>query len=383
MGRRLILLRQGLVLLALWIPALAQQAPRITEPRDGAILNRHDGSAVADGLRITVSGQAPGSGSVLVNGVPATVKDGVFESQVTLRERETRIVAEGQAGAKHAVKVLWDRDSFPRYRFSVDDNIWFLRDIARNVDKYQSIFENPYLSMWRDMHEKYGTKVHFNIYYETDFFNLTQMPVKFREEWRRNSDWIRLSFHARANDPAKPYLNAPAAQIRTDYELVAREIERFAGSDLLGKVTTVHWGEATREGSRALHDEGIRVLAGYFIMQDGQPRVSYYLSPEQVAHAGARDYWKDYSEDLVFVRHDIVINNVPLKDIEPFLEKVAADPHQSEVMELLIHEQYFYPDYQNYEPDFRQRVERAIAWVTKRGYKPVFYGDGFLGAGKN
>jgi hypothetical protein len=42
-------------------------------------------------------------------------------------------------------------------------------------------------------------------------------------------------------------------------------------------------------------------------------------------------------------------------------------------MELMIHEQYFYPDYQAYEPDYRQRVERAIEWVTKRGYKPVFF----------
>jgi hypothetical protein len=49
----------------------------------------------------------------------------------------------------------------------------------------------------------------------------------------------------------------------------------------------------------------------------------------------------------------------------------------------MIHEQYFYPDYVAYEPDYRDRVERAIRWVTKRGYKPVFFGDGFLGTGKD
>jgi hypothetical protein len=48
-------------------------------------------------------------------------------------------------------------------------------------------------------------------------------------------------------------------------------------------------------------------------------------------------------------------------------------------MELIIHEQYFYPEYRAYEPDYRQRVERAIEWVTRRGYKPVFFADGFLG----
>jgi hypothetical protein len=46
----------------------------------------------------------------------------------------------------------------------------------------------------------------------------------------------------------------------------------------------------------------------------------------------------------------------------------------------MIHEQYFYPDYVAYEPDYRQRVERAIDWVSGHGYKPVFYDEGFLGA---
>ena len=49
-------------------------------------------------------------------------------------------------------------------------------------------------------------------------------------------------------------------------------------------------------------------------------------------------------------------------------------------MELMIHEQYFYPDYRDYEPDYRQRVETAIKFVVDRGYKPVFYGDGLAGA---
>jgi hypothetical protein len=76
----------------------------------------------------------------------------------------------------------------------------------------------------------------------------------------------------------------------------------------------------------------------------------------------------------------LVINLFPLADIVPRLEQVAADPHQAEIIELMIHEQYFYPDYVAYEPDYRQRVERAIEWVSQHGYKPVFYSDGFLGA---
>lgn len=370
---------------------LAERGPRqswepepplaITDPPDGAILNRHDGEVTSEGLRITLRGTSRLKGAVVVNGVRCEVSGGRFQLPLTLKDRETRIVAE-TAGARAEATVLWDRDSFPRYRFSTDDNIWFLRDIARNADRYKSIFENPYLAMWRDLHERYGTKFHHNIYYETDGFNLSQMPGKFRDEWRRNAGWMRLSFHALANDPDRPYVHASAEQILRDYRLVVREIERFAGKEVLHPVTTVHWGETTLAAARALRSEGIRTMVGYFDVRNGIPSVGYYLTVPQLRYLMGRDYWKDTREDITFVRHDIVINTVPLDRIDPHLEKIAADPHQSEVMELMIHEQYFYPDYVAYEPDYRQRVERAIQWVTRRGYRPVFYEDGFLGTGR-
>ncbi|MCW5979934.1 MAG: hypothetical protein KIT09_17770 [Bryobacteraceae bacterium] len=359
--------------------ARGEVAVRITEPPDGAILNRHDGEVTPAGLKITVKGVCGPEAAVRVNGVAARVGNGLFEAPVTLKDRETRLVAEA-AGARDTRTILWDRDSFPRYRFSTDDNIWFLRDIARNAGRYGSIFENPYLAMWRGMREKYGARIHFNIYYETDGFNLSMMPDKYKPEWQANQDWIRLTFHARANDPDRPYIHASGEKVGEDYRLVTREIERFAGKQLLSPATTVHWGETTLDGARALRKEGIKILAGYFRLQDGRPSVSYYLPLEQVRYLMGRDYWKDTREDLIFIRHDIVINTVPLDQIDAWLERIAADPHQSEVMELMIHEQYFYPDYVAYEPDYRERVERAIQWVTRRGYKSVFYEEGFLGA---
>jgi hypothetical protein len=353
---------------------------RITEPLDGAIFNRHDGEVTAAGLTVTVKGYCRSAKSVRVNGLSVPVRDGRFEAPVLLRERQTKIVAEGRRSLRDAITVLWDRRSFPRYRLSTDDNIWFLRDIARNQYRYQSIFDNPYLAFWLQIHKKYGAKVHFNIYYETEGFDLSQMPDRFRPEWQANRDWIRLTFHARANDPDRPYIHAPPQKLVEDYRLVTREIERFAGKELTSPITTVHWGETTRAAARALRAEGVLGLVGYFEERDESPRVSYYVTLPQFLHLMKRDYWKDNEADLLFVRHDLVINTVALDQIVPHLKRVAADPHQSEMMELMIHEQYFYPDYRAYQPDFRERVERAVRWVTERGYRPVFYADGFLGS---
>jgi len=343
-------------------------------------VNRHDGQLTGGGLLISVEGRCSGAGQISVNGRRVAVGNGRFRTSLILRDRETRITAEAPDGRRDSVTVLWDRDSFPRYRVSTDDNIRFLADIARNAGRYRSIFDNPYLAFWRQMHRRYGTKIHHNIYYETEGFNLSQMPETFRDEWRANAHWMRLTFHARANDPDRPYLYASADQIREDYRQVVREIRRFAGEELLSPVTTIHWGALTLAGARALREEGVRVMVGYFEEREGLPRVSYYLSVPQWRHLLARDYWKDMREDLFFVRHDLVINTVPLEGIAPHLERVAGDPHQAEVMELMIHEQYFYPDYVAYQPDFRQRVEQAIRWVSERGYRPVFYEEGFLGA---
>jgi sugar lactone lactonase YvrE len=351
----------------------------ITDPVDGAILNRHDGVTTGTGLRILVQGSSRLAGPVRVNNVSVPIRDGQFRAPIMLHDRETTVVAEG-GGQRHQITVYWDRDSFKRYRVSTDDNIWFLKDIALHAATYNSIFENAYLGFWQQMHAKYGSKVHFNIYYETQGFNLSQMPDKFRPEWRKNADWIRLTFHARANDPDRPYVHAPPEKVRQDYRLVTSEIVRFAGKELLSPITTVHWGAIPRAAAQALRAEGVRGLVGYFEPDNDLPSVCYYLPLAQWRYLMAHDYWKDVQEDLFFIRHDMVINLFPLADIVPRLEQVAADPHQAEIMELMIHEPYFYPDYVEYEPDYRQRVECAIHWVTRHGYKPVFYDEGFLGA---
>ena len=80
--------------------------------------------------------------------------------------------------------VVWDRYSVPRYRFMIDDNSFFLRDIAQKG--YKSLFDCFYLKGLRELHRKYGTRFCLNIYYvaaddvkfPTDAdFRLPQFPI--------------------------------------------------------------------------------------------------------------------------------------------------------------------------------------------------------------
>jgi len=179
--------------------------------------------------------------------------------------------------------------------------------------------------------------------------------------------------------------------MKRDYLLVTGEIKRFAGKELLSNFTTIHWGEAPLEACLALRNCGIEGLVGYFTWDyrgpspfektvTGRPCVSYYLDDERTAYLSTHDYWKDIRTGITFVRHDIVINDVKIDEIVPHLDEIAKNPHQSEIMELMIHEYRFCPDHQGYQPDFEAKVITAIEWVTGKGYKPVFFDEGFVGA---
>ena len=49
----------------------------------------------------------------------------------------------------------------------------------------------------------------------------------------------------------------------------------------------------------------------------------------------------------------------------------AAHPNKGFV-EVMIHEQYFYPAYKAYLPDYAQRIFSACRWCRENGYTPAF-----------
>ena len=353
----------------------------IEEPFHGAVLNRRHGQESGDGLKIQVRGRAPLRDRVTVNGTPARRAGTGFVSQLVLRRKETDIVAlsQGSSGRReHRVRVLWDKHSQPRYRFSIDDNSFFLRDVARK--KYASLFECFYLQMLRKLHEKYGARFVLNIYYTTqDGFELPQFPDRYKGEWKDNSDWLKLAFHAYANEPARPYQYAPAERLIADFDKVSEQIRRFAGEQTYSPPTVIHWGMVQPGALKPLAERGVRVLSGYFRRGSSGWDVNYLLDDDRSEYLSRHDALKDFESGIVFSKVDIVCNSTPVKRIVPTLEPLARDPNQAEIMDLFTHEQYFWPFYSNYLPDHAQRLDAAIRWVTEHGYKPVFFHEGLLG----
>lgn len=244
------------------------------------------------------------------------------------------------------------------YRFSVDDNIWFLRDLTKG--EYTSLFDHPYLRVYFDLHKKYNAKFQLNIYLETEGFDLSQMTDKFKSEWEENSDWLRLSFHARADAPDVPYMEASYEKAFTDADLVHREIIRFAGEKTLEYCTTIHYCQASPEAVRGFRDAGIFGLVGLFNDAPSCYGLAYgsFLEP----------YKYDEKTDIYYFNNDMIVNLFPLDEIVPRLERIK----DKEFIEVMIHEQYFYEYFHMYQPDFADKVEACVKYLSENGRQSVF-----------
>ena len=346
-------------------------------PLDGDFVNSRDGKWQDGALWVEFVLRADSAPTV--NGV-ASVREGeVYKVTVPLYGYRNAVVAEaGDTQEKIAVFVMAE-ENLKKYRLSSDDNIRFLKELTEG--DYKSIFDHPYLAVYKKAHDLYGAKVHINLFYAFDdrarakfnddhgYFDLSMMTDRYKDEFIKNSDWLKLAFHARSEHPDRPYKYADRETVRRDCVAVCREICRFAGPGCISDSTTVHWGEGNREVIRELRALGFTSLTGYFTLtKSGEPSVSYYHSVDDVVHLGARDFRMDTSEDMIFGRIDRVLNVGTLEDVMKEVDFASNNPHRGGFVSIMIHEQYFYPDYSHHRPDFEQRVLQPCKLLAERGY---------------
>ncbi|MCX7824640.1 MAG: hypothetical protein N2689_03685 [Verrucomicrobiae bacterium] len=354
---------------------------RIETPFHGAVMNSRHGRPVAGGLKIAVRGEAPPDARVTVNDALAHRDGAKFSAEVVLTAKETDIIAvaaDAQRREERRVRVVWDRHSRPRYRVAIDDNSFFLRDIAQKG--YVSLFDSFYLKGLRELNRRYGAKFVLNIYYTTgDDFSLPQFPDRYKGEWRDNADWLKLAFHAHADKPDRPYENATPEKLAADFDQVAEQIRRFAGEETYSPPTIIHWGIVQPSAFPVLARRAVRVLSGYFRWTGGSEDANYLFDRERCEWLSHNEALKDFDTGIVFSLVDLICNLTPVEKIVPALEAAASDPCRAEIMDILTHEQYFWPFYHNHIPDHFERLEAAVRWLTEHDYRPVFFHEGLLG----
>lgn len=252
-----------------------------------------------------------------------------------------------------------------KFCFTVDDNIRFLKEL--NEGSYPDIFSHPYLRMYRRLHEKYALKVQLNLFYESGDFDLSKMTDKYRSEWLENSDWLKLSFHSRLEN-VKPYQSSGYGEVFEDCQNVHREVLRFASLPSLAKTTTVHYCLATSEGLSALKDNGVCGLLGLYGTPES-PRSSYQSTPEEdILLRGGQAI---SSGGMMYSAIDIILNCHNESEILRRLDGLS----QRDLIKVMIHEQYFYPDYPSYQPNFEEKLNITFSYLKEKGYGSIFFED--------
>ena len=387
----------------------------ITNYRQGAILNHNHGKEGKKSLKIKIEGISDGGWPVTVNGQPAIMEGRRFSADVELTQRVNTVkasVVTPYGTYSQELTLVWDKKSFKRFNFFIDDHSFLYTDLSKQRPK--KAFDHFYLAALKKIHDKYGFKVTLNSFYHNDHeeFVLKDMPDIWKSEFQDNSDWLKFSFHAYSEFPDRPYAEATAATFGKHWDMVQKEIERFAGPECFIAPVVIHWAnvhpavaqEAIRRGVTAYSNNfRLRVMGGPSLedrqkggdMKTIEKRslsgvdcgnelsglAMHYGMQEEKDFLDKNIVYYDPQLGVSFFHNTVCCNLVPLAEIpKKYAEAIKRNEERgTEILGVASHEQYSFPYYDNYLPDHLKRLETATRCLVEADYKPVFFSQGFLG----
>ncbi len=365
----------------------------VTNIRNGAILNHTRGIETDQYLEIKVEGIADPQAAVKVNGIEAERADRLFSAPVRLTRKinEITVSADSSFGEQLLrLTVLWDKKSFKRYNYYIDDCSFFYTEIAKERPK--SLFDHFFLKRLKEIHDRHGAKFTLNSFYRNDHnpFELKDFPDCYKSEWLANADWLRLSFHAYSEFPDRPYQRTSPEKLMQDFDLVKNEIIRFAGEKTFIVPVVLHWAMANPEVFAQLKQRGMRMINGDFI--GGKTSVSEKNHAIRVCDIGYfyekdvalyiekyKNYYDKFTGMILNTGVGATANLYPAEILTEKLQAAMNSPYHNETIGMATHEQYTFPFYANYIPDHLDRIETCCRFMKEHGYAPVFFAEGLLG----
>lgn len=383
----------------------------ITNLREGAVLNHHHGVETEDGLTIKVEVMNTFGTPVRVNGTETLQRGLLFQAQIKLTQKINIIEAStvtpyGEFSQK--MSVVWDKKSFRRCRFYLDDHSFLFTDLAK--ERPRRAFDHFYLKKLKEFHDRYGMKVILNSFYRNDHEGgtLQDVPDIWKSEFADNADWLKFALHAYSEFPDRPYVDASRKQFLEDYELLEKEVTRFAGKSAYIVPAVLHWNnlspgvadELIKKGATC-YSESLRARIMATPPEDEltekekaeEFRSEVYVSPcEPMArHYGFTEeidylskYGVVYDPGLkIFFYHDWIVCNLLTTEEIPRLFKqtlARSEAYGCDLFSACGHEQYSFPRYFNYQTDHFRKLETTVRLMAEdAGCKFVFFQEGLLG----
>ena len=369
-----------------------------SQPFDGGVIHEQCGPPVlgtetgSDGkklLKIQVAGSVPPGAKLEVfttdgQKIPVKIQNGAFRGTALLKDRITEIRARATIdGAAREIRsrAVWAKNSYKRFRTYIDDHSFFFRDILKK--NYKSIFDCFYLAKLRQLHRDFGAKINLNCFNTTPErdFRLSMFPDKYKSEFEDNAHWLRLAFHSENEFPNIPYKNATPKQLAADFDLIARELKRIAGSAYTVGLQ-IHWADVPPDCYQVLADRGVKMLPTRGRKPDSKKRkiCDYHLPDNILEYLHYNQGWMHFDSGLIFYAGSTgTREHTPVDKAGPSLLTVIENPAKNHLINIAGHEQYWWPFYKNFVPDNYERWATGFRFVVDRGYKPIWIEDGFFG----
>lgn len=159
------------------------------------------------------------------------------------------------------------------------DDVEVFGDLIRHQQDYDSLFQHPFMAFLQELHHEHGMRITLYTYeyFGDSYSRIEDMPLKYKNDFRKASDWLRIGFHSKRPDFDSL---VTVSEIEQSYNNVNSSIARFADSSMVASTLRLHYFFAPDSILNAL--TGVRTL----LCADDSNGVSYNLTASESRSVG-------------------------------------------------------------------------------------------------
>ena len=221
----------------------------------------------------------------------------------------------------------------PYMHVSVDDVSLCLADLQTNKATYTSIFDNPFLAKLREWRLKYGAVFTLNIY-SKESVNVASMTTQYKEEFQKNSDWLKFAVHSELSN--EKYETFTDDAMVTSYSNVRQAIYNIAGYDCIDNMPRLGFFSANKSALTKLKSAGVGFLG--CLAADDTRDSNCGLNADERGVVNAMDSYMDMTNNLHFIKTSVRMDGMTEAAAEESFNNEYLDRHNNGIFEIFFHE---------------------------------------------
>ena len=230
---------------------------------------------------------------------------------------------------------------------SYDDVYLVLNELIENQETYSSIFQCHEFAALKSLHEQYGAIFTLYVYEQVGDYSISNVPVKYKDEFNANSDWLKFGYHGIS--PEYPIFNESISleQFIISYNSVRNAVYSFAGEDSYSNVIRLSYFSGTNNMISYLQDQGISTL---LCADDG--RISYNLNENESKLLSLNGVY--YKNNMTYLKTDMRYENC-----KGIIIRLTSQSIETPLV-IFTHEWTFDETYSD--------VAKSIYWMKNHNY---------------